>query len=47
MKAFEYFEPKTIVEATELLSEYDGKAKLLAGGIDLLPRMRKGLAAAA
>jgi aerobic carbon-monoxide dehydrogenase medium subunit len=46
MKAFEYFEPKTIVEATELLSEYDGKAKLLAGGIDLLPRMRKGLAAA-
>ena len=41
MKAFDYFEPKTIAEATQLLSEYNGGAKVLAGGVDLLPRMRK------
>jgi len=46
MKPFEYFEPRTLAEATQLLSEYDGKAKILAGGIDLLPRMRKGGVAA-
>ncbi len=46
MKPFDYFEPKTIVEATQLLSEYNGSAKVLAGGVDLLPRMRKGGATA-
>jgi xanthine dehydrogenase iron-sulfur cluster and FAD-binding subunit A len=42
MKPFEYFEPRTVMEATELLSTYGGKARILAGGIDLIPRMRKG-----
>ena len=42
MKPFEYFEPTTVREATELLSTYGGKAGILAGGIDLIPRMRKG-----
>jgi carbon-monoxide dehydrogenase medium subunit len=42
MKPFEYFEPKTVEETTQLLSKYGKKAKILAGGIDLIPRMRKG-----
>ena len=42
MKPFEYFEPKTVKEATQLLSNYGKKAEILAGGIDLIPRMRKG-----
>ncbi len=42
MKPFEYFEPRTVKEATELLSTYGGKARILAGGIDLIPRLRKG-----
>jgi len=42
MKPFEYFEPRTVAEATKLLSNYGGKARILAGGIDLIPRMRKG-----
>jgi len=42
MKSFEYFEPRTIEEATQLLSNYGEKARILAGGIDLIPRMRKG-----
>jgi carbon-monoxide dehydrogenase medium subunit len=41
MKPFEYFEPRTVMEATELLSTYGEKARILAGGIDLIPRMRK------
>jgi len=41
MRPFEYFEPRTVAEATELLFSYGEKAKILAGGIDLIPRMRK------
>jgi len=37
---FEYLEPKTIKEAISLLSKYDGKAKLIAGGTDLLTQVR-------
>ncbi len=33
---FNYLEPKTIKEATSLLSKYDRKAKVIAGGTDLL-----------
>jgi len=43
MKPFEYLEPATIAEATQLLSSHGEKARILAGGIDLLPRMRAGL----
>lgn len=42
MKPFEYFEPRTVAEATQLLSNYGKKARILAGGIDLIPKMRKG-----
>ena len=42
MKPFEYYEPKTVGDATGLLSNYGEKAWILAGGIDLIPRMRKG-----
>jgi carbon-monoxide dehydrogenase medium subunit len=42
MRPFEYFEPRTVPEATKLLSHYGEKARILSGGIDLIPRMRKG-----
>jgi len=42
MKPFEYFESGTVEEATQLLAEYGRRAEVLAGGIDLVPRMRKG-----
>ena len=42
MKPFEYLEPGTVGEATRLLSKYGEKARILAGGIDLVPRMRRG-----
>ncbi|MFH1490202.1 MAG: xanthine dehydrogenase family protein subunit M [Pseudomonadota bacterium] len=42
LKPFDYFEPETVEEASELLSIHGGKARVLAGGVDLIPRMRKG-----
>jgi len=41
LKPFEYFEPRTIAEAVRIAFKYGDKAKVLAGGIDLLPRMRQ------
>ncbi len=38
---FEYYEPKTIEEAVELLAKYKGEAKILAGGTDLLVAMKQ------
>ena len=38
---FEYAQPKTIDEALSLLDKYNGDAKLLAGGTDLLPKMKR------
>jgi len=35
--------PKTIDEALTLLKEYKGKARLIAGGTDLIPEIREGL----
>ncbi len=43
VKPFDYFEPKTIREATQILSEYGGRARLLAGGLDIVPKMRRRL----
>ena len=37
----EYFFPKTIKEAFSLLEGYDGKAKVFAGGTDLLSKMKR------
>lgn len=42
IKPFEYHEPADITEALTLLDQYGAKARVLAGGIDLVPRMRTG-----
>ena len=42
LRPFDYFEPATVQEATNLLSKKGGNAQVLAGGVDLIPRMRKG-----
>lgn len=41
-KDFEYFEPKTAHEALSLLKKYGEKAKVMAGGTDLIVRMKLG-----
>jgi len=41
LKPFDYFEPTTIEEATQILSKYGTKVKVLAGGVDLVARMRR------
>jgi aerobic carbon-monoxide dehydrogenase medium subunit len=38
---FDYHEPSTLEEALQLLSELGGNAKVLAGGTDLLVRMKQ------
>lgn len=38
---FEYYEPENVQEASEILSIHGEKAWILAGGIDLIPRIRK------
>ena len=40
LQEFEYFEPKTIEEVLSLLGKYEGKAKVIAGGTDLLVWMK-------
>lgn len=43
MHNFEYFEPKTLSEAVSLLKEHASKAKILAGGTDLITQMEDKL----
>ena len=43
MNDFQYFEPTTLEEAISRLAEYGKKAKILAGGTDLIVSMKKGL----
>jgi carbon-monoxide dehydrogenase medium subunit len=43
MKRFEYFEPRTLAEASALLARYGGRAQPLAGGTDLLVELREQL----
>ena len=38
---FEYLSPKTVDEALSLLSRHDGEARPIAGGTDLLLRMKR------
>ena len=38
--AFEYFAPRTVDEALDLLARYGDDAKILAGGQSLLPMMK-------
>ena len=40
LKEFNYFSPTTVAEAVLVLKSYDGEAKVLAGGTDLLPMMK-------
>lgn len=39
---FDYLAPSTVTEACSLLTQHKGKAKVLAGGTDLLVSMKKG-----
>lgn len=38
---FEYLAPKTIDEALRLLSQHKGKSRVIAGGTDLVPQMKR------
>jgi CO/xanthine dehydrogenase FAD-binding subunit len=40
MKAFDYFSPGTIEDASELVVKYGNEAKLMAGGTDLIVGMK-------
>jgi len=40
LKSFEFFEPKTVDEVVRLLFMYGAKAKVMAGGVDLVLKMR-------
>ncbi len=39
---FNYFSPSSLGETFKMLSDYKGKSRLLAGGTDLLVKMKKG-----
>jgi carbon-monoxide dehydrogenase medium subunit len=41
MPAFDYIAPHTVHEAATLLAQHDGKARVLAGGTDLLVQLRE------
>ena len=41
MRSFEFFEPKTVGEASGLLAQYGGEAELLGGGTDLIIGMKE------
>jgi len=43
MKNFAYFEPEEVGIALTLLVENKGQAKIMAGGTDLIPQMKRGL----
>src|SRR5437762_2136919 len=42
MNAFEYLEPKTLADASRLLADYGARARILAGGTDLIVQMDTG-----
>jgi CO/xanthine dehydrogenase FAD-binding subunit len=43
LKDFSYAAPTTLAEATRLLAGANGRAKILAGGTDILVQLREGL----
>ncbi|KAB3532086.1 FAD binding domain-containing protein [Alkaliphilus serpentinus] len=43
MKDFLYYKPKTIEEACEILTRYNGEASILNGGTDVIVRIHDGL----
>ena len=38
---FDYLTPKTIDEALSLLFQYQGRAKVIAGGTDVVPKLKR------
>jgi xanthine dehydrogenase YagS FAD-binding subunit len=40
MRTFAHFNPRTVEEAAMVLQRYDGKAKVIAGGTDILGKMK-------
>jgi carbon-monoxide dehydrogenase medium subunit len=38
---FDYLAPRTIKDALSLLSQYKGRAKVIAGGTDILPKLKR------
>ena len=43
MRKFTHLKPKTLKEAISLLSQHNGKSKMIAGGTDLVVRMKEKL----
>ena len=43
MNDLKYINPRSLSETMALISEYQGRAKIIAGGTDLLARMKKGI----
>ena len=43
MRFEKYFQPGSVEECCALLKEYAGSARVLAGGTDLVPRLKLGL----
>ena len=41
MPDLQYLMPKSLDEALEMLADYKGKAKILAGGTDLIPGLKR------
>jgi CO/xanthine dehydrogenase FAD-binding subunit len=37
-----YLQPRNLEEALQVLTEFNGRAKIIAGGTDLLPQLRRG-----
>lgn len=42
MNSFDYFSPQSLAEAGVILARYDGEARAVAGGTDLLLKMKAG-----
>lgn len=42
MKPFDYLAPRTLAEAVDALAKYNGQARMVAGGTDLLLKMKAG-----
>lgn len=41
MKPFTFFSPRTLIEASHILADHNGQGRALAGGTDLLIRMKR------
>lgn len=43
MKKFDYYQPQTLGEAFRLMEKFPGRARYIAGGTDVLVRIRQGV----